>query len=70
MLDHDITDIIVETFSVETDDFGDKKIVDLVPDGRNVPVTEENKHEYVKLIVEYKLLTSVQEQMEHFLIGE
>lgn len=70
MLENNITDIIVETFSVETDDFGDKKIVDLVPDGRNVPVTDENKHEYVRLLVEYRLLTSVQEQMEHFLIGK
>lgn len=70
MLENDITDIITETFSVETDDFGDKKIIDLVPDGRNVPVTEDNKHEYVRLLVEYRLLTSVQEQMEHFLVGK
>lgn len=70
MLENNITDIIVETFSVETDDFGDKKIVDLVPDGRNMPVTDENKHEYVRLLVEYRLLTSVQEQMEYFLIGK
>ncbi|RPB00949.1 hypothetical protein L873DRAFT_1678406 [Choiromyces venosus 120613-1] len=69
MLENDITDIITETFSVETDDFGDKKIIDLVPDGRNVPVTEDNKHEYVRLLVEYRLLTSVQEQMENFLVG-
>lgn len=70
MLENDITDIITETFSVETDDFGDKKTIDLVPDGRNVPVTEENKHEYVRLLVEYRLLTSVQEQMENFLVGK
>jgi E3 ubiquitin-protein ligase HUWE1 len=69
MLENDITDIITETFSVETDDFGDKKIIDLVPDGRNVPVTDDNKHEYVRLLVEYRLLTSVQEQMENFLVG-
>ncbi|PWW73889.1 hypothetical protein C7212DRAFT_213953 [Tuber magnatum] len=69
MHENDITDIITETFSVETDDFGDKKIIDLVPDGRNVPVTEDNKHEYVRLLVEYRLLTSVQEQMENFLVG-
>ena len=70
MLENDITDIITETFSVETDDFGDKKIIDLVPEGHNVPVTEDNKHEYVRLLVEYRLLTSVREQMENFLVGK
>ncbi|KAL7269455.1 E3 ubiquitin-protein ligase tom1 [Rhizina undulata] len=69
MLENDITDIITETFSIEADDFGDKKTIDLIPNGRNEPVTEENKHDYVRLLVEYRLLTSVQEQMEHFLIG-
>ena len=69
MLENDITDIITETFSIEANDYGDKKIIDLVPSGRNTAVTEENKQEYVRMMVEYKLLTSVQEQMEHFLKG-
>ncbi len=70
MLENDITDIIVETFSVEDDEFGVTKVVDLIENGRNIPVTEDNKHEYVRLIVEHKLLTSVKEQMEHFLKGK
>ncbi|KAK3986247.1 putative E3 ubiquitin-protein ligase TOM1-like protein [Cladorrhinum sp. PSN332] len=69
MLENDITDIIVETFSVEDDEFGVTKVVDLVENGRNIAVTEENKHEYVRLIVEHKLLTSVKDQMENFLKG-
>ncbi|KAM7209456.1 E3 ubiquitin protein ligase [Naviculisporaceae sp. PSN 640] len=69
MLENDITDIIVETFSVEDDEFGVTKVVDLIENGRNVAVTEENKHEYVRLIVEHKLLSSVKDQMEHFLKG-
>lgn len=69
MLENDITDIIVETFSVETDDYGEHKIIDLIEDGRNVSVTEENKRQYVKLIVEYRLQTSVKDQMENFLQG-
>ncbi|KAL2133249.1 hypothetical protein VTI74DRAFT_2672 [Chaetomium olivicolor] len=69
MLENDITDIITETFSVEDDEFGVTKVVDLIENGRNIPVTEENKHEYVRLIVEHKLLTSVKEQMENFLKG-
>lgn len=69
MLENDITDIITEDFSVETDDYGEHKTIDLIPDGRNIPVTEENKQEYVRLIVEYRLQTSVAEQMNNFIIG-
>lgn len=69
MLENDITDVITEDFSVETDDYGEHKIIDLIPNGRNIPVTEENKNEYVKKVVEYRLQTSVEEQMENFLIG-
>ncbi|KYK61208.1 TOM1 protein [Drechmeria coniospora] len=69
MLDNDITDIITETFSVEDDEFGVTNVVDLVPHGREVSVTEENKHEYVRLVVDHKLLSSVKEQMENFLLG-
>ncbi|QUC16386.1 uncharacterized protein UV8b_00627 [Ustilaginoidea virens] len=69
MLDNDITDIITETFSVEDDEFGVTKVVDLVPSGREMVVTEENKHDYVRLVVEHKLLASVKDQMESFLKG-
>ncbi|KAL6452439.1 TOM1 Probable E3 ubiquitin-protein ligase TOM1 [Candida maltosa Xu316] len=69
MLENDITDVITEDFSVETDDYGEHKIIDLIPNGRNIPVTEENKHEYVQKVVDYRLQTSVEEQMENFLIG-
>ena len=69
MLENDITDIITETFSLETEAFGVTQVVDLIENGRNVPVTEENKHEYVRLVVEYRLTGSVQEQLEHFLKG-
>ncbi|KAH6900081.1 hypothetical protein B0T10DRAFT_14649 [Thelonectria olida] len=69
MLDNDITDIITETFSVEDDEFGVTNVIDLIPNGREITVTEENKHDYVRLVVERKLLSSVKEQMESFLRG-
>lgn len=69
MLENDVTDIITETFSIETSDFGETQIVDLIENGRNIPVTEENKHEYVQLVVENRLTGSVQVQLEQFLIG-
>ncbi|KAH6656670.1 hypothetical protein BKA67DRAFT_511823 [Truncatella angustata] len=69
MLENDITDIITEMFSVETDEFGVTRTEDLCENGRNIPVTEDNKQDYVRLVVEHKLLSSVKEQMEHFLKG-
>lgn len=69
MMENDITDIITEDFSVEADDYGEHKVIDLIPNGRNIPVTEENKQDYISKIVEYRLHTSVIEQMDNFLIG-
>ena len=46
--ENDITDVLEQTFSVEDERFGEIMTVDLKPDGRDIPVTEENKTEYVK----------------------
>lgn len=69
MLNNDITDVITETFSAEVEAFGEMQIVDLVENGRNIPVTEENKHEFIRLMTEFRLTRAVQEQLEHFLKG-
>ena len=70
MLENDITDIITETFSVDNDKFGVIETVDLIENGRNILVTQENKQEYIRLIVEFKLIGSVQEQLNEFLKGK
>ena len=44
--------------------------VDLIENGRNVLVTQENKQEYVRLMVEFKLTGSVQDQLDNFLKGK
>ncbi|XPS94894.1 HECT-type E3 ubiquitin transferase [Ascochyta lentis] len=69
MLHNDITDIITETFSTEVEAFGEMQTVDLIEGGRNIPVTEDNKHEYIRLITEYRLTGAVQEQLQEFLRG-
>ncbi len=69
MLENDITDVITENFSLETEAFGETQIVDLIENGRNIPVTEENKQEYAQLVVEYRLTGSVHEQLDEFLKG-
>lgn len=70
MLDNDITDIITETFSVDNDRFGVAETIDLIENGRNILVTEENKQDYIRRMVEFKLTGSVQEQLDSFLKGE
>lgn len=69
MLENDITDLVEQTFSVDTDEFGVAKTVDLKPNGRDIMVTEENKREYVQLLVEYRLHLAIKPQIDAFLSG-
>jgi E3 ubiquitin-protein ligase HUWE1 len=69
MLENPINDIVTETFSIEAEEYGVTHTIDLVPDGRTIPVTDENKSEYVRLVSEYRLQTSVKEQLKEFLTG-
>ena len=43
-----MTSVIDTTFSVEHNAYGAIQVHDLKPDGRDMPVTEDNKREYVK----------------------
>jgi len=69
ILENDITDVITEDFSVIEEQFGEEKVVDLIPNGRNIPVTDQNKREYVNAQVRYRLTTSVSAQLESFVRG-
>lgn len=46
--DNDITGVIEETFSVEDERFGETFTVDLKEGGRDIPVTQENKVEWIE----------------------
>ncbi|EPQ58094.1 HECT-domain-containing protein [Gloeophyllum trabeum ATCC 11539] len=69
MLENDITDVIDETFTTVEDRFGEMITVELKPGGADIPVTEENKKEYVDLIVEYRICKRVKDQFEAFMSG-
>jgi len=69
MLENEVEGVVIENFAVESHDFGESRIIDLIENGRNIPVTDENKQEYVQLIVEHRLVNSVKEQLENFLAG-
>ena len=46
--DNDIVDVIENVFCVDHEAFGERKQHELKPGGKDIPVTEENKKEYVK----------------------
>lgn len=50
MLENDITDILDQTFSVDDEQFGETRTIDLKPGGRDIPVTNDNKQEYVEYV--------------------
>lgn len=69
-LENDITDVLTDTFSIDNDKFGVTETIDFIPGGRTIAVTEENKHEYVRLMTEWRLTGSVKEQLDEFLKGK
>jgi len=46
--ENDITDVLDETFTVEDERFGEMLTLELVPGGADIPLTEENKQQWVK----------------------
>lgn len=62
MLNNDIGDIIDTTFSVEHNAFGQLQVHELKPGGREMPVTDDNKKEYVRLFVNYRFMRGIEQQ--------
>lgn len=67
--EHDITDIIDETFTTTEERFGELHTIELKAGGADINVTEENKKDYVDHIVEYRISKRVKEQFEAFMLG-
>lgn len=49
--------------------FGITRIVELKENGASIPVTQENKREFVQLSAQYRLTKSIREQIEALLGG-
>lgn len=45
-------------------------MVDLIPNGRNIMVTDDNKLEYVQRITHHRMTHSIRGQIEAFLEGD
>ncbi|XP_015432898.1 PREDICTED: E3 ubiquitin-protein ligase NEDD4 isoform X3 [Dufourea novaeangliae] len=57
------------TFCVDEESFGHTSQRELKPDGANIPLTDENKDEYIGLVIQWRFVSRVQEQMNAFLEG-
>ncbi|EFA08997.2 E3 ubiquitin-protein ligase SMURF2 isoform X1 [Tribolium castaneum] len=62
MLENNIDGVLDTTFSVENNSFGIVKVHELKPSGATIPVTEDNKREYVKLYVNYRFMRGIEQQ--------
>ncbi|CUA66624.1 E3 ubiquitin-protein ligase HUWE1 [Rhizoctonia solani] len=61
--------VLETTFTVEAEEFGVHKVVPLKENGEKIVVTEENKKEFVQLSAQYRLYTSIKDQIEALLAG-
>ncbi|KXN90585.1 E3 ubiquitin-protein ligase ptr1, partial [Leucoagaricus sp. SymC.cos] len=68
ILENDPT-VLELNFSVEADEFGVNRIVPLKENGEAIPVTQENKREFVQLSAQYRLYSSIKDQIENLLNG-
>lgn len=50
--------------SAESDYFGKTEVVELVPGGRDIRVTEANKRRYVDLIARHRMTGSIKTQIK------
>jgi E3 ubiquitin-protein ligase HUWE1 len=56
-------------FTVQQDEFGMSKVVDLKTNGSQIEVTDANKHEYLSLLAEFTCTKTINAQINAFLEG-
>lgn len=64
--DGDVQATFGSNFSITYEFFGENRTVDLIEGGSSIPVTNENRAEYVDLYVNYLLDVSVEPQFHAF----
>lgn len=56
-------------FSVTEDVFGKTQEHDLIPNGHEIQVTQENKRNFINKMMEWRLSGRIKNQMDHFMFG-
>ena len=57
------------TFQVDEENFGQTVSVELRAGGKDTRVTNDNKDEYIQLVIEWRFINRVRKQMDQFLAG-
>ncbi|XP_077319050.1 E3 ubiquitin-protein ligase NEDD4-like isoform X3 [Lithobates pipiens] len=68
ILENDPTELDLR-FCIDEENFGQTYQVDLKPNGSEMVVTNENKREYIDLVIQWRFVNRVQKQMNAFLEG-
>ncbi|XP_053144341.1 E3 ubiquitin-protein ligase NEDD4-like isoform X3 [Hemicordylus capensis] len=68
ILENDPTELDL-MFCIDEENFGQTYQVDLKPNGSDITVTNENKREYIDLVIQWRFVNRVQKQMNAFLEG-
>jgi len=71
LLDHPVEEagLDMQPFTAVIDEFGAQKVVPLKEGGEDVFLTDDNKEEYVQLVIEFKLAKAISSQIAAFLKG-
>ena len=56
-------------FTVAQEEFGETHTIDLIPNGSNIPVTRENRLQYIYLVAHYRLTKQIKRQSNAFFEG-
>lgn len=68
ILENDPEDLDL-TFSVDEELFGQVTVKDLKPGGSEIKVTNANKREYINLVIKWRFVSRVEDQMKKFMEG-
>ncbi|PWA63419.1 HECT-like protein [Artemisia annua] len=62
-------DVLGLTFTWGFEEFGCKKVVELLPDGKEISVNSKNRKEYINLLIRHQFVTSISQQKTQFSQG-
>ena len=64
----DVADLCL-SFSIDSQQLGETKTISLIPNGQSVPVTKENRMQYIYMVANYKLNLMIARPCKHFFRG-
>lgn len=67
--DEDLETALCFTFSIQREVYGDVRTIELKPGGTNIPVNQQNKHEFIDLYIDYIFNKSCEKQFDAFSSG-